>query len=118
MNNAMTSSEFLTATPSSSDPGFEFGWDFAHFRLVPPVEQLLPGNPVRDGREAGQVVFGQRTLRATPHVKKWLQLRLGAWMRGKAFELVQVMPNFLERIDVDRRDERAGQSGQVGLRLA
>lgn len=38
---------------------------------------------------------------ATPYVKKWLQLRLGAWMRGKAFELVQVTPNFLERIDVD-----------------
>lgn len=97
----MTSSHRLPSKSAHADPGFEIGWDFAHFRLVPPVEQLLPGNPVRDGWEAGQAVFGLRTLRATPYVKKWLQLRLGAWMRGKAFELVQVTPNFLERIDVD-----------------
>jgi hypothetical protein len=97
----MTSSHRLPSKSAHTDPGFEIGWDFAHFRLVPPVEQLLPGNPVRDGWEAGQAVFGLRTLRATPYVKKWLQLRLGAWMRGKAFELVQVTPNFLERIDVD-----------------
>lgn len=97
----MTSSLRLPSASDHSEPGFEIGWDFAHFRLVPPVEQLLPGNPVRDGWEAGQAVFGMRTLRATPHVRKWLQLRLGAWMRGKAFELLQVTPNFLERIDVD-----------------
>lgn len=97
----MTSSPSLPSAPAQADPGFEIGWDFAHYRLVPPVEQLLPGNPVRDGWEAGQVVFGMRTLRATPHVKKWLQLRLGSWMRGKAFELVQVTPNFLGRIEVD-----------------
>lgn len=97
----MSSSHRLPSAPAYSDPGFEIGWDFAHFRLVPPAEQFLSGNPVRDGWEAGQAVFGLRTLRATPHVRKWLQLRLGAWMRGKAFELVQVTPNFLERIDVD-----------------
>lgn len=97
----MTSSHRLPSASAQPDPGFEIGWDFAHFRLVPPVEQLLPGNPVRDGWEAGQAVFGLRTLRATPHVKKWLQLRLGAWMRGKAFELAQVTPNFLEGIDVN-----------------
>lgn len=96
----MTSSVVLPSASIQSDPGFEIGWDFAHYRLVPPVEQLLPGNPVREGWEAGQAVFGVRTLRPTPHVRKWLQLRLGAWMRGKAFELVQVTPNFLKRIDV------------------
>jgi hypothetical protein len=97
----MTSKPGLPSESASSDPGFEIGWDFAHYRLVPPVEQLLPGNPVRDGWEAGQAVFGVRTLRANHYVKKWLQLRLGAWMRGKAFELVQVTPSFLERIDVE-----------------
>lgn len=97
----MTSNPSLRSGSAQADPAFEIGWDFAHYRLVPPVEQLLPGNPVRDGWEAGQAVFGMRTLRATPHARKWLQLRLGAWMRGKAFELVQVTPNFLERIDVD-----------------
>lgn len=97
----MTSSPILPLASAHSDHGFEIGWDFAHYRLVPPAEQLLPENPVRDGWEAGQAIFGVRTLRATPHVKKWLQLRLGAWMRGKAFELLQVTPNFLERIEVD-----------------
>lgn len=97
----MNSHRRLPADAADADPGFEIGWDFAHHRLVPPAEHLLPGNPVRDGWEAGQAVFGTRTLRATPHVRKWLQLRLGAWMRGKAFELVQVTPGFLERIDVD-----------------
>lgn len=87
-----------SATPT--DPAFELGWDYAHHRLVPPPEHLLPGNPIRDGWEAGQAVFGLRTPRATPHVRKWLQLRLGAWLRGKAFELAQVTPHFLERIDV------------------
>lgn len=84
------------------DPGFEIGWDFAHHRLVPPAEHLLPGNPVRSGWEAGQAVFGVRTLRASSHVRKWLQLRLNAWLRGKAFEPVQVTPHFLQRIDVAR----------------
>ena len=84
----------------NTDPGFEIGWDHAHHRLVPPAEHLLPGNPVRDGWEAGQAVFGTRTLRVTPQVKRWLQLRLGAWMRGKAFESVQVTPNFLARLEV------------------
>lgn len=96
----MTTTPAFPSASTQPDSGFEIGWDFAHYRLVPPVEQLLPGNPVRNGWEAGQATFGVRTLRATPYVKKWLQLRLGAWMRGKSFELIQVSPNFLERIDV------------------
>lgn len=96
----MTSSSHLHTAPAGTDPGFEVGWDYAHYRLVPPAEQLLPGNPVRDGWEAGQAVFGVRTLRATPYVRKWLQLRLGAWMRHKAFDSSHVTPAFLEHIDV------------------
>jgi hypothetical protein len=96
----------MTTTPCSStatfdaEPAFEIGWDFAHHRLVPPAEQLLEGNPIRHGWEAGQAVFGVRTLRQTPYIRKWLQLRLGAWMRGKVFDLINVTPGFLERIDV------------------
>ena len=80
--------------------GFEIGWDYAHHRLTPPVEHLQQGNPLRHGWEAGRAVFGARTLRATPHVRKWLQLRLHAWLRGRAFETVLVTPAFLRRIDV------------------
>lgn len=80
--------------------GFEIGWDHAHHRLVPPAEHLHAGHPVRQGWQAGQAVFGTRTLRATPAVRKWLQLRLNAWLRGRAFEGVQVTPHFLQQIDV------------------
>ena len=74
----MTTNQSLPPASPNADPGFEIVWDFAHYRLVPPAEHLLPGNPLRDGWEAGQSIFGVRTLRATPHVKTWLQLRLGA----------------------------------------
>lgn len=80
--------------------GPELGWDYAHYAVVPPADHLCAGNPVRQGWEAGQAVFGLRTLHATPQVRTWLQLRLGAWQRGKAFEGVGVNPAFLKRIDV------------------
>jgi hypothetical protein len=79
---------------------FEIGWDHAHHRLVPSADHLHAGHPVRQGWEAGQAVFGLRTLQATPQVRKWLQLRLNAWHRGKAFEGTGVTPAFLKRIAV------------------
>ena len=80
--------------------GFEIGWDHARHRLTPPPEHLLAGHPVREGWAAGAAVFGARTLRPRPSVRQWLQLRLQAWMRGTAFEDVQVTPNWLAQIDV------------------
>ena len=89
-----------TFDEAASPTAFEIGWDYARHRLVPPADHLHAGHPVRQGWEAGQAVFGTRTREATPHVRKWLQLRLGAWLRGKAFEGVGVTPAFLRRIDV------------------
>ena len=80
--------------------GFEIGWDFAHYRLTPPPEALAEGHPVRQGWQAGAAAFGVRTLKPTRHVRKWLQLRLNARRRGRAFEGMQVTPNFLAQIDV------------------
>jgi hypothetical protein len=80
--------------------GFVIGWDFAHYRLTPPAAQLAEGQPVRQGWLAGAAVFGARTLKPTPQARAWLQLRLGAWQRGCAFESVQVTPHFLGQIDV------------------
>jgi hypothetical protein len=80
--------------------GFEIGWDFAHYRLTPPPEHLADGHPVRQGWLAGSAIFGTRTLKPTPQARKWLQLRLNAWRRGRAFEGTQVTPNFLAQIDV------------------
>lgn len=90
------------ARPDNGDAaaGFEIGWDYAHYRLTPPPEALAEGHPVRQGWQAGGATFGARTLKPTPHVRKWLQLRLSAWRRGRAFEGTQVTPNFLAQIDV------------------
>jgi hypothetical protein len=103
----MASSSSQTVAPSTSlgaapqpDVAFELGWDYAHYGCVPPVEQLHPSNPVRQGWEAGREVFGTRTLLANRFARKWLQLRLNAWLRGRVVELTQVTPSFLRRIDV------------------
>ena len=82
--------------------GFEIGWDHAHYRLTPPPEALADGHPVHQGWRAGAATFGNRTLKPTPQVRKWLQLRLSAWRRGRVFEGTQVTPNFLAQIDVAR----------------
>jgi len=82
------------------DTGFELGWDYAHYGAVPPAAHLHPLSPVRQGWDAGRAAFGQRTLQTNRFVRKWLQLRLGAWLRGRAFEGTQVNPAFLRQIDV------------------
>lgn len=93
-------SPVVHAVPTSDRVAFEIGWDYAHYRLTPPPEALADGHPVQQGWRAGAATFGTRTLKPTPHVRKWLQLRLSAWRRGHAFEGVQVTPNFLAQIDV------------------
>lgn len=80
--------------------GFELGWDVARHGLALPAEHQASADPLRQGWEAGRASFGPRTLRASRHVRKWLQLRLQAWRRGRAFEGVQVTPHFLAQIDV------------------
>jgi len=82
------------------DVGFELGWDYAHYGTVPPADHLHPLSPVRQGWEAGRDSFGRRTLQSTRFTRKWLQLRLNAWLRGRVFEGQQVNPTFLRQIDV------------------
>ncbi len=79
--------------------GFELGWDYAHHGLVPPAPYAQEPSPLRHGLLAGQAAFGLRTLLATRHVRKWLQLRLHAWLRGRSVELVQVTPHYLQQLD-------------------
>jgi hypothetical protein len=106
---AMQATLFADAAPAIRHPapadgqaaaGFEIGWDYAHYRLTPPPEALADGHPLRQGWQAGSATFGTRTLKPTPQVRKWLQLRWNAWRRGKVFEGTQVTPNFLAQIDV------------------
>jgi hypothetical protein len=96
--------QIVTDAPAGSahlpDTGFELGWDYAHYGTVPPADHLHPFSPVRQGWEAGRQNFGRRTLQPNRFSRKWLQLRLNAWLRGRAFEAQQVNPAFLRRIDV------------------
>jgi len=89
-----------SASPTFESIGFELGWDYAHYRVSLPAPYAQEPSPLRSGLLAGQAAFGTRTLAATRHVRKWLQLRLHAWLRGRSVELFQVTPNHLQQIDV------------------
>ena len=80
--------------------GFELGWDYAHHRLSPPAPYGQDPSPLFTGLLAGQAAFGLRTLQPTRSVRKWLQLRLHAWLRGRSVELFQVTPHYLQQLDV------------------
>lgn len=80
--------------------GWDIGRDHARYGLTPPADQMLFGHPVRQGWDAGQPAFRRRTRSATPAVRQWLALRLQAWLRGAAFEDLQVTPNLLQQIAV------------------
>jgi hypothetical protein len=88
-----------TALTAHEHIGFELGWDYAHHALVPPAPYDQEPSALRHGLLAGQAAFGSRTLQPTRHVRKWLQLRLHAWLRGRSVELVQVTPKYLQQIE-------------------
>ena len=90
----------FTSITSHEHIGFELGWDYAHYRWPPPAPYAQQCSPLRDGLLAGQAAFGARTLVATRHVRKWLQLRLHAWLRGRSVELFQVTPHYLAQLEV------------------
>jgi len=79
--------------------GFEIGWDYARHRLTPPADHLHGLHPVRQGWEAGRAAFGVRTLQPSRHVRRWLQLRLQAWLQGASFEAVMLTPRYLAQIE-------------------
>lgn len=82
--------------------GFEIGWDYARHRLTPPADHLHGRHPVRQGWDAGRQAFGLRTLQPSRHVRRWLQLRLQAWLQDQEFEPVMVTPRFLALIEPRR----------------
>lgn len=86
--------------PADPSVGFELGWDHAHYNVVPPPAHLTAADPLRHGWLAGRAAFGARTLRSSRQVRKWLQLRLNAWRRGRAFDSVGVTPRLLAQIEV------------------
>jgi len=87
--------------PSVHDTvGFSLGRDFAEHGMTPPVEHLFASSPLREGWQAGRAAFGRRTRRAKAQTRLWLMLRTHAWLRGRAFEEIQVTPLYLQQIEV------------------
>ncbi|MEN9420497.1 MAG: hypothetical protein RI988_4118 [Pseudomonadota bacterium] len=85
--------------------GCAIGRDYARHGLMPPPDHLHAGHPVRAGWEAAWQRLarpGQRLQPAGRHVQLWLELRLSAWLRGQAFDVLQVTPRWLARIDTPR----------------
>ena len=95
-----TESRPATTLTAHEHIGFELGWDYAHHGLLPPAPYDQEPSALRHGLLAAQAAFGTRTLLPTRHVRKWLQLRLHAWLRGRSVELVQVTPNHLQQLEV------------------
>lgn len=95
----MTTTFAATTLTAHDQIGFELGWDYAHHGLQPPAPYAGEPSALRHGLRAGAAAFGARTLPATRPVRKWLQLRLHAWLRGRSVELVQVTPNHLQQIE-------------------
>ena len=85
--------------------GRAIGRDYARHGLMPSPDHLHPGHPVRQGWEAGHAALLRSGLPARPasrHVRRWLELRLAAWLHGRAFDALQVTPGMLARIEVSR----------------
>ena len=89
----------VTTLTAHEHIGFELGWDYAHYRVQPPAPYAQEPSPLRHGLLAGQAAFGDRTLAANRSARKWLQLRLHAWLRGRSVELFQITPRYLQQID-------------------
>ena len=85
--------------------GRAIGRDYARHGLTPGADHLHPGHPVRQGWEAALAGLARGStsprpaLRERRHVRRWLELRLAAWMHGRAFDALQVTPGLLARID-------------------
>lgn len=99
----------LPAAPGTA-PGDDFeaagraiGRDYARHGLMPGADHLHAGHPVREGWEAGHAArlrTGTPARPASRHVRRWLELRLAAWMHGRVFDGLQVTPGLLARLEV------------------
>jgi hypothetical protein len=80
--------------------GYRIGWEHARYQTTPPADHLHAGHPVRQGWEAGRAAFAGRARAANRATRLWLELRLQAWVRGRAFDELMVTPRFVAQIDV------------------
>jgi len=104
-----TATQIELSIPPAAEPqaqsdfearGFALGRDYAAYRITPPVEHLHGRSPLLAGWQAGRTVFGKRTHKLRGQTRRWLELRLWAWLQGRSFEEVQLTPNYLQQIAV------------------
>ena len=90
-------------TPTASRheaTGLALGRDYALYGITPPIEHLYAQSPLQRGWMA-QRARRLPQLDAHAYTAQWLALRTHAWARGRAFEGVQLTPNYLQQIDTD-----------------
>jgi hypothetical protein len=90
-------------TPTASRheaTGLALGRDYALYGITPPIEHLYAQSPLQRGWMA-QRARRLPLLDAHAYTAQWLALRTHAWARGRAFEDVQLTPNYLQQIDTD-----------------
>jgi hypothetical protein len=77
---------------------FDLGWDYAMYGLKLPD---LIHTVSRAGYELAKSKFDERLKKADRFVRKWLQLRLNAYKRGRLVN-DDVNPSFIEEIDTEQ----------------
>lgn len=75
--------------------GFELGWDIAAYGLRPPA---LPNDALLSGYEEASSRRTSKPLAHDRFVRKWIQLRVGAWLRHRVVDEA-VTPEYLRKID-------------------
>lgn len=78
--------------------GFNIGWDYGSYHLVPP-ETASCHKTFMDGYEEARKRI--KPMHHDRFIRKHLMLRLNAWLRGRTFD-ESVTPAFIKRIDVKR----------------
>ena len=73
---------------------FDLGWDYATFGINVPEDA---NKLFCDGYRAFGNENKKTTQKPTKYVRKWLQIRFGAWRRGKLFS-PEVTPDYIKKI--------------------
>ena len=84
----------------ADDPvAFGIGWDHARHGLLPDSALMFASRALGQGWQAARSAFGRRVLPARRSVRRWLALRLQAWVEGAGYDELQLTPHYLQQIE-------------------
>jgi hypothetical protein len=97
---ALSDTSFAPAPPGAGPDAIAYalGRDYARHRLPPPLAEAHRPAALRRGLIDGQPPADARARAATPVVRAWLELRLGAWQRDEAVDDLLMTPALLRRL--------------------